>query len=58
MLSLGVEGKASMWRLLIASLQDPRVDRAELEQLLARAESQRERVEQLRLRAAAETLTG
>jgi hypothetical protein len=58
LLSLGVEGKASMWRALIAGLADGRVDRDELERLLRRAESQRERVEALRLRAAAESLPG
>jgi hypothetical protein len=56
LLSLGIEGKASLWRALLASLADPRVEAAELERLLARAESQRERVEALRLRAAGESL--
>lgn len=55
MLSLGIEGKASLWRALRAS-GDPRLDPAELDELLERAEGQREHVEALRLRAAAETL--
>jgi hypothetical protein len=56
MLSLGVEGKASMWRALIAALGDGAVDKLHLERLLGRAESQRERIEALRLQAAAEGL--
>jgi hypothetical protein len=51
MLSLGVEGKASMWRALISVLERPG-----LQPLLDRAESQRERIEALRLQAAAEGL--
>jgi hypothetical protein len=56
LLSLGVAGKASLWRALIAGLEDGRIDKGELEHLLGRAESQRERIEALRLRAAGESL--
>jgi hypothetical protein len=55
LLSLGVEGKASMWRALITAL-DGELDSVAIERLLARAESQRKRLELLRLQAATESL--
>jgi hypothetical protein len=50
-LLLGVSGKLSMWRAL-----DHAIGGIELPELEARAESQRERLEALRLRAAREAL--
>jgi hypothetical protein len=53
MMRLAVEGKAAGWRtLLLLADTDPRVDRARLVELLARAESQLELLEDLRVRAA------
>jgi hypothetical protein len=50
---LGVEGKAAGWRTLqLLADTDPRVDRARLAELIARAESQLELLENLRVRAA------
>jgi hypothetical protein len=54
-LLLGVTGKLSMWRALDHALHE-RLGGIELPELEARAESQRERLEALRLRAAAEAL--
>ena len=57
-LALGVEGKASLWRSLrqVAG-SDPRIEIAELETLLARAEQQRDELERHRLEAAALALS-
>jgi hypothetical protein len=55
-LLLGVSGKLSMWRALDHAIHE-RLGGIELSQLEARAESQRERLEALRLRAADEALT-
>lgn len=53
MMRLGVEGKAAGWRTLqLLADTDPRVDRARLAGLIARAESQLELLEDLRVRAA------
>ena len=53
MLRLGVEGKAAGWRTLrLLADTDPRLDRARLAELIARAESQRELLEGLRVQAA------
>jgi hypothetical protein len=53
MMRLGVEGKAAGWRTLqLLADTDPRVDRARLAELIARAESQLELLEDLRVRAA------
>ena len=53
MMRLGVEGKAAGWRTLqLLADTDPRVDRARLAELVARAESQLELLEDLRVRAA------
>jgi hypothetical protein len=53
MMRLGVEGKAAGWRTLrLLANADPRVDRDRLAELIARAESQLEFLEDLRIRAA------
>jgi hypothetical protein len=52
---LGVEGKACLWRALLA-VGDARLDRGELARLLARAEQQVARLEQLRLEVAGAVL--
>ena len=53
MMRLGVEGKAAGWRTLrLLADADPRVDRDRLAELIARAESQLELLEDLRIRAA------
>ena len=53
MLRLGVEGKAAGWRTLrLLADTDPRLDRARLADLIARAESQLELLEGLRVGAA------
>lgn len=54
-LRLGVEGKAAAWRALRALADtDPRLDATQLDELLDRARQQSDRLEQLRIRAAAE----
>jgi hypothetical protein len=53
MMRLGVEGKAAGWRTLqIVADTEPRLDRARLVELIARAESQLDLLERLRVRAA------
>ena len=52
---LGVSGKLAMWRALDHAIHE-RLGDVELPELEARAESQRKRLEELRLRAAAEAL--
>jgi hypothetical protein len=53
MMRLGVAGKAAGWRTLrLLADTDPRLDRARLAELIARAESQLELLEDLRVRAA------
>jgi hypothetical protein len=47
-LTLGVQGKLAGWRLLRA-LDDPRLDAAELDRLIGRAERQVDQLETLRL---------
>lgn len=56
-LALGITGKLSLWRSL-DQLDGTglAIDQARVRELIARAESQRDRVERLRLRAASETL--
>lgn len=57
LLALGVDGKLALWRTLERTLgDDPRLRSVDLEQLIARARSQRRRLETQRLRAAAEAL--
>jgi hypothetical protein len=55
-LSLGVEGKLALWRALERA-GNPGIPEAELHVLIERARSQRERLERLRLDAAAEALS-
>jgi hypothetical protein len=57
-LSLGVEGKASLWRALKA-VEDryPQLDAGELDELIARAEAQREVLEKARRAAVGRTFT-
>jgi hypothetical protein len=50
-LSIGVEGKRLLWKVL-AERRDPALADFDFEALIARAESQRDRLEQLRLEAA------
>jgi hypothetical protein len=57
MLSLGVEGKLAMWSALHHAI-GPRVADTDLDPLIARANEQRETLEQLRHQAAAEALSG
>ena len=56
-LSLGVEGKLSLWRALRRTHgADPRLRGVDLDALIARAQSQRRRLERQRVRAADEAL--
>ncbi|WP_369054101.1 hypothetical protein [Kineococcus terrestris] len=58
-LLMGVEGKAAGWRSLqVLAPRDERLDGALLEQLVQRADSQLERIEELRRTAVAEALGG
>ncbi|WP_432545938.1 hypothetical protein [Kineococcus sp. SYSU DK004] len=58
-LLMGVEGKAAGWRALqVLAPGDDRLDGALLEQLVQRADSQLERIEELRRTAVAEALGG
>ncbi|MEA2560054.1 MAG: hypothetical protein QOH06_1558 [Acidobacteriota bacterium] len=57
-LSLGIEGKRSLWRALAAAADEaPHLRVADYEGLIRRAEEQRSRVETARLAAARRTLT-
>ena len=57
-LVMGITGKLELWRSLERIEDDlPELDEAQLKRLIDRAESQRERVEELRVRAAGEALT-
>jgi hypothetical protein len=56
-LSLGVEGKLALWTALRHSVgDDPRVQGFDFDALITRARSQRRRLEQRRLQAAADAL--
>jgi hypothetical protein len=56
-LSLGVEGKAALWKALRGTHgDDPRLRGVDLETLIGRAQSQRRRLERQRIRAAGEAL--
>jgi hypothetical protein len=56
-LELGVQGKLAMWLSLQVTLAgDKRIEPAELDTLVARATSQRDRLEALRLRASHDAL--
>jgi hypothetical protein len=53
LLRLGVEGKAAGWRTLRAHADtDARLDAGRLDELIARAGSQADQLEELRVRAA------
>jgi hypothetical protein len=57
-LSLGIEGKRSLWLALSAAAQDtPALQLADYERLIKRAEEQRSRVEARRLEAAKAALS-
>ena len=57
LLQLGVEGKAAGWRALRRlSDHEPRLDPAQLNELIARARQQAEQLEDLRIRAARRAL--
>jgi hypothetical protein len=59
LLGLGVEGKLALWRTLRQELAaDARLDGVELDALITRAQSQRRRIERLRLQAARTALGG
>ena len=56
-LSLGIEGKKSLWRALVAAAEEaPHLRVADYEGLIRRAEEQRSRVETARLEAARRAL--
>ena len=58
-MALGVAGKAAGWRSLRALAEhDGRLDQAELDRLIKRADAQRELIERLRVDAADQALTG
>ena len=53
LMRLGVEGKAAGWRTLLALAgTDVRLDRGRLDELISRARSQADLLEELRMRAA------
>jgi hypothetical protein len=54
---MGITGKLELWRTL-DQLEDanPALDEAHIRELIGRAESQRDRVEDLRLKAATEAM--
>lgn len=56
-LMLGVVAKAALWRML-AELRDPRLERTDLDGLLARAERQREQIERHWIAAGRAALPG
>ncbi|MBE1469348.1 hypothetical protein [Kibdelosporangium phytohabitans] len=59
MMRLGVEGKAACWRTLrIRAEHDARLDNSRLDKLILRANDQVERLEQLRVLAAADAFGG
>lgn len=59
LLMLGVTGKLALWRALRQlAEEESRLERPELERLIERALGQQGEIESLRLRAAAEALTG
>jgi hypothetical protein len=57
-LTMGITGKLELWRSLRAVESDPEVPEADYAGLASRAEDQRDRVEELRVEAAAEALSG
>jgi hypothetical protein len=54
-LSIGVEGKHCMWKAL-RCLDDPTLDSFDIDKLIERAQSQRERIEERRLAVAPQAL--
>jgi hypothetical protein len=57
-LRLGVEGKACLWRtMILVAANEPSLDVVRLNQLLARATSQRETLETTRMASSAEVFT-
>jgi hypothetical protein len=58
-LVMGITGKLELWRTL-DQLEDanPGLDKAQIRELIGRAEAQRDRVDDLRLKAAAEAMRG
>jgi hypothetical protein len=57
-LLLGVTGKGALWRTLrVEAESDPRLDPAELDRLLVRADDQWERIEAMRLQTGVEVLS-
>ncbi len=57
-LTMGITGKLELWRSLDMLEEGPEVPDMDFGSLAARAESQRDRVEELRLKAAREALDG
>ncbi len=57
-LTVGITGKLELWRSMGALENGSRIAEVDFEQLAARAEDQRDRVEDLRVRAAREALGG
>ena len=58
LLRLGVEGKAAGWRTLRAQADtDARLDAGRLDELIARARSQADQLEELRIRAASRVIS-
>jgi hypothetical protein len=56
-LVMGITGKLELWRTLDKTgVANPALDESQLRELIRRAESQRDRVEDLRLKAAAEAM--
>jgi hypothetical protein len=55
-LTMGITGKLELWRSLEAVRDGSALSDVDLEKLIARAESQRDRVEDLRIKAAREAL--
>jgi hypothetical protein len=55
-LSIGVEGKACMWRALKTIADDPTLDGVQLDELIERAEDQRARIETKRIAVAPQAL--
>ena len=56
-LTVGITGKLELWRSMGALENGARIDGVDFERLAARAEDQRDRVEDLRVRAAREALS-
>ena len=57
-LTMGITGKLELWRSMNAVQNGSALSDVDFEKLIARAENQRDRVEELRIKAAREALTG